>query len=922
VEDLSTLKATSTFGEEWLKVPLTGKYHREKVALAMLKAVKATGSPRYVDVLNWSLDCMHREGCIYMCLFPKDQVAGVREIYVMKLTGRVAQSLVEYAGKILCNKVPSEIITHPENKYTRLHDHQDGMAHKGNHVTFGSSCDMTKWNHTNYISKLYYNIAPHFEPEIRPLLFEIMSFWEKKKIMVPQQLTEALMKHEVINTTSTTINQYHAAIKHGVRSQCFEPGECSINTTHGFCQGLFQMVSSFLHVQGMHYFKIFIHREFEDFKAHKRLPRDCKLYMTDMVSSDDSSLLISVTYTNERSRPAVEYFCAYAARCRTFLMKQLGMVDSTKSVIHTSNFLEFNSKFTIGRFTYEPLVRQIHALANITETEGILARQEEAYGILEGLHEYGASILTCSVYQMAQAVNQYRLLGSSVCRFFDNFYDLIKFAPDPSLGFVVLDDPRACGLTGIRYNLWIASFHPSVETKLSSLLRYSTTYGVKAKVSAGLTKHGFALGSSLMCLGDFRKALAAYNKAGLPKDWRKFYDEHPYSLFRDSRTITELEHAIARKMNSTGAINAYANGSLPALIGPKSSVFMPYRLSIRMVKIDVVDDSAEAKYHKTSIMRELQHYSERDNYCYWTSSDGSHHLSTEDRAVIFPSNDSYVKVQSVLNMFIEVDSVSRDFNKDYKKRVKVAVFDGLSEQQSNLAHVAGVHWGFIPKSDSHNKLIFKKFQEKFTWLHDEFSETLKGPFEDTVDLYNFLCAYKPDKRYVRLMTKPIKTFSGLAPLKSIIESHYYPNYSLSTVNLPDFDYIIPTDFYDYEYEDILMPQEGQIIPRGITAADIQATRPSRILSMDPMQRTLPSTSSIQMSDRGTPVESLDSRVQLTTTRPLANLYHELHSILTLPFTENAKCRLVKKAMVTHPRINLAPENKNSRDNMLALIQAN
>lgn len=801
VTEITTFKASSNYGPQWYMIPEKTFYKRDKVSTKLLEVCRRTNTPSFLAAMDYGIEQLIEDDIMHVCVFPKDQVSGIREIYVLPINVRLSQYFCETASRILCETDPTESNSNKEAKNQLPHNHFARMDnHHDPHETYGVSADKRKWNHSNNISKLARCLISFYDPALKPFFFTFFSFWEKRRIMPPAQLIQALQKVEVLHTDNEYVIKLHNAIKYGVASDICDAWCNYYMIKHGFMQGILHYLSSWAHCIAMYQFKATLYAQIRLFKRDSDSPygiqKHVNFQVTSLLSSDDSGMLISMSYKNDvekvRHRNIMAYFCYQMKH----FMKLLAMYDSPKSTYFTKNVMEFNSKFNIEKSVEEPVVRHVNAVVHITEMESIVARQEELYTLLEQVLEFGGTFLLTAQIQVAQARYHYRCMGSSVNKYFKIYADILKMVKDPALGYFLMDDARATGALGLRYCSWINSHNTAVSTRFSQILKLSKDEKVNKSISLGLTKGGNFISYTNVLFGNREKTKREFDAAKIPHNWREKLNNNFELLFSKPLSVEDYVLTMALRYHQPGVISSFASGATTSLSSIKASGYTLQRLVVTHLDLDLVKDSENAQREKDSLIRLLRRYKCYDgDYCYWYSDDDSHLLTPSQRKVFFPHQTDYMNLQSsmntVTNTFFGLNRTT-----DRRKRMKVRMYTRTDMPTVTLVDVAKWKWGLISvnagRMSAYNS-AWETYKSDFEWLSNDIHETLaKSPFEDMISMSQFICRFQADKRQLQLSCRPLSTKAGYTTLAEVIRHNYV---SGMTIALDDENYIpaIETD---------------------------------------------------------------------------------------------------------------------------------
>lgn len=569
VEDfLMTLKATCNFNSETEDYVRDENYKRSKVIEKLLENLREERT--VTDFIPRILPIVEEDDCLRVDIFKKAQFGGLREIYVLSFHCRIIQLIVETISRSICKKFDTECMTNPKSKtsFPILHNKRMKESHGGSfNTTIGLSDDAEKWNQCHYVSKFFLMLSMLLPKYFRPFLKRSMSLWMKKKIKIPPALLDIFENNEKLELESDSVKELYECFKGRKTCPWYTVGKNYMYLRTGFMQGILHYTSSLLHTAHIEYI-----RKISGAMCLNLNNRSSPI-MTCLVSSDDSSLLLSLKASTKAEQRMNLISNSSIGPIKTRLGLLAGIFCSVKSTQNTSNCFEFNSNFFFNFSKVNTYIKDIFSSSLISEMESLQARSEEMNSLISKILGNGGPLCVINMAQVAQALLFYKILGSSSNRFFYHFAKNICEVPDPSSGFFFLDNPMFPGLMGYKFNLWLACKRTSLGKLMHSMFNTEdmTFEKIKEVVSKGTTLDNLNLGSGarkiLLPFGNRKKWARLVKNSDLIENWEEQINEMPEILYRKSKTSEETRLKIAMKLHQPSVSKAFDKGNnLPRIM--------------------------------------------------------------------------------------------------------------------------------------------------------------------------------------------------------------------------------------------------------------------------------------------------------------------------------------------------------------------
>nr|QPN36949.1 polyprotein [Shenzhen bunya-like virus 2] len=779
IEDLSTLKASSLFGPDKY-IHNFSTYHRTKACLALAPLIK----PDTVHTVDLMLEVKkHFEDngkTMHVCLFPKPQHTGLREIYVLDIYGRIFQRLLEAIAVVLAREFPSDTLSHPDNKY-RLVDQQRKIIKEStpdNHKVLESSDnnDASKWSQTMSAPKLFSMLARLTPARYHGFLFFGFSLWEKKRIMIDVNILNhfksILESNQEFQAYDNSIQRVYDVYS-GKSSEMWMPGGAKstyVEIQTGMMQGILHQNSSVLHTISLLLFKSFALNYLKT--QNYTMGKPFNFHILHMQSSDDSAMTIAGTYAEASLACHYEFYFYTAVVFKTLgvVSKWLGIIPSVKKrKSNTANFMEFNSEFYFGQSVYKAKVKYVFSAIQNSESESLLGRMEESYNLITAIPENGGSFLNAAFVQYAAGLHHYQILGYSISPLFDEYAGNLLKSRDPSAGFFLLDFCAAPGLGGMQYLIYLACENtPALQAKLKLLLdnfeippNLTEEEKARRKTNAEILAGALNFRATSIPLSNSKKwskAVAQLNTCS-KVPWRQHANDDPAILYSRPSDGQETITRMLAKMHSKGVSSSF---------GSTNDTTRVINMGVYILSRDVLQireleepNSLTASYTTKSLLM-------------WSMQDwGPGELTTDQKKLFLPFIDEYESFQDKMAAFDE-GSGHLFKMQERRRRVRsiITIYTMPYDVYSTPGRIVSDYWFRTTHSKLSRSTIgyhFRELQKKIAWLKDDPHETLEAsPFEDHVQLRNYFNSFATVRRSVRLNGTPAKVIFGQANLVSAI----------------------------------------------------------------------------------------------------------------------------------------------------------
>uniref|UniRef100_A0AAT9JPT1 RNA-directed RNA polymerase L n=1 Tax=Cryptocercus pudacuoensis phenuivirus 1 TaxID=3133456 RepID=A0AAT9JPT1_9VIRU len=740
-EQIGTLKASSIYDAKKGKEVEAGKVKskRVKVITALLS------HPDYLkkkpwEVLPLALDWVDEDGGLTVDIFKKSQHGGLREIYVLEFRSRLIQLFIEELSRALCDNLPIEVMMHPDNKISKPQEHVIRSSKKV--ADFKASCnssnDAKVWNQGHHVNKFSQFLCKLLPVEFHGVVVNILKQWRHKRIALPNGVLNLL-----INNPDTKffdpIDQSLSDAYTGKNPRFWLKAGCShMDVESGMMQGILHYTSSLFHA-GMLMYRDNL------FKA-MCFSRGMKVETTDLVSSDDSARMTDCFASTKKSLRETLLFAKADHYAIEWFSKFFGVWLSPKSTQCTENVLEFNSEFFFRASLARPTIKWVFASLNMVEVESLYERQEVFYNLCSQLLEGGSGFWQAHVTQMAQAHLHYRLIGIGTNKLWFMHSNALSTTHDPSLGFFLMDHPRAAGFFGLDYNFWrVLSMNSDLQSRIKDQMENG---------NMTTTTSGSLTGNVQVRFGNRQKARKLIEESSkILEDWMDIIEAKPEVLYKIPKTFEEVVVRLLVKLTSPSVTTSLSRGneisrmiaaSVYIISRQANTIGSAWVTTLNYLKEDAGDDQKKQK--KVSLLKLASAIPPR------------RYMTEEDFEILFPNKTQYENIRSNLNGISDLIKIQGGTKKCLRSHV--AVYSQMSTIPFSLEQMVRWKWfnEYPAASASYLSRIWQLYLGMIPWLRDSIEETFgASPYEGHIQMRNFIARQGFKRRTVHLTGSPVKS---------------------------------------------------------------------------------------------------------------------------------------------------------------------
>jgi hypothetical protein len=403
---------------------------------------------------------------IVVKIFKKNQLTGVREIYILTIIGRMLIRVVEDMARAICKRVPIEKLTDPKSRDSFMAEHYSQV--KSQYPEFGQvqtvkiSGDMTSWANLWLMKAISIPLIRLTPESMHPIIASVMNMVTDKRIELPRQFVRSAIlnpstvlydkvsqriKNEMLNGSSD--NEYIK--KHGTRLSC----------RGNMMQGILHYTSSLAHSSAMYLFRSVVHSYL---KKH-----NLNAVISIEVSSDDKGILISIISPQGQKIRDIGSHVKNISLIQECIDHAYGIRTSeVKSTITLTALYEFNSIFHSGNSVVSPLAKFTSRACDDSMQSSLHNRVTSLYSNLRQVRENGGTGILCSIISMCQQSMLLNNLGlRSMDWFDDDVLSMLGKYKLSYLGFRITQNPIVAGICMADYenrkwankdNLWKAIY--------------------------------------------------------------------------------------------------------------------------------------------------------------------------------------------------------------------------------------------------------------------------------------------------------------------------------------------------------------------------------------------------------------------------------------------------------------------------------
>jgi hypothetical protein len=523
----------------------------EAILLRLKKKPKDSVNVKPFEEIIEILEEVERDGAM-VNLFMKNQVFGVREIYVLDMAFRLLCSFVEHASRVVCGDMPAETMTKPENKegeVTRFNKNVADMTRgkKNKPIYMISNNDNSRWSPG--MSTALMACATHavFPKDMSRIICRILNIMTVKKLELPYLVVKKLIQVSEREKTDPdfkpTFDENIEALMHDLRGDDLSTG--LVSSKHSlfmfaranWMQGILHFYSSLIHAMAYLLLATFCVSMYDHLIEISRYSDDITpLAFMGQVSSDDSRARMESAVD-----PEVPGASMYATQCmmqvscmirKQYQLWSANLSDAKSTQFVCTGFEEYNSTFGALGTEEKTLIKTGYPICKPTGSLTSKAQMlDNLKSYTRAMREYGASATTCEVAQYAQMRCYWYFQGRHSSVLYKDFAKQLINKPSSALGFYIADPPGTVGVFPAKFSeYWMCKY----SEKYSKVMRSLLNWGI-----VNADENGLLAVDVKVKIGKGDKAGAIRERLHIPNTWKEPFYERPSLLFRDPVTIQE-----------------------------------------------------------------------------------------------------------------------------------------------------------------------------------------------------------------------------------------------------------------------------------------------------------------------------------------------------------------------------------------------
>ncbi|BAV56313.1 RNA-dependent RNA polymerase [Fusarium poae negative-stranded virus 2] len=698
---------------------------RTKAIELVAELVKSERLLNSVDVLmQFSGEASERFE-VFIQIFKKGQIGGIREIIILYIKARIIFRLTEDIAKLLSKSDKREILTKGRDKRHMMRgDFEELMASfpEGTNVKMvKNSYDMTTWAQ-KFIPTIFMAIGQvqfsDFKP-IRDLYRMLFMAHVNKKIEYPVKLVEQWMKHPQMKHKD---NAYMQSMK----EKFLNDGVPYFLNKSNMCQGIPHYSSSVLALSCQ--------------SLRDALFEECLVILGQKkhiswrtrVGSDDKGDLIALDMSTPLSYLQYKTFEQCAAWSERLHSMELSVKSASGHVIY-----ELNSAFMSNLEILSPTIKFTMAAADCIGTTSCTSFVNESYTRIRQMRENGCSSLLTG---MAHLINQ------------DHFYWIFDTklqggnSPERAFGQPKKEIPYDFGIypfydvdlqdiIGPEFHNYMACVvngpnKPACKLLFTEVKDSDTTEFLDEDGVMGLFKKDhFGIKQGLV------KQLAGMRRrvGSDPDSIKEFFEKNPFLLVRGPETVEETENVICSKLHTKGAAESLRRTNPAIYIGRlaafRSAKAWSVRSKVPNFVVDLVEGTRDAVYNE-----ELVTYNEFLEQSKELSEDWQFDIH-DAKKLVFPQAESFEVVRSFVGNF----GPMRTTDRKYSQAVRTWVTNTYNyEFSSSIKSILETSIGVSQSSPREEVEEMKKLLGFGLKSLDQISEECREKGIKPLDLYFYI----------------------------------------------------------------------------------------------------------------------------------------------------------------------------------------
>jgi hypothetical protein len=632
---------------------------------------------------------------IFIQIFKKGQIGGVREIIILYIKARIVINILEELARLMAKSDKREILTKGRDKRLMMRgDYEEVMSKftKGTPVKMiKESFDMTTWAQ-KFIPAIFMTLFEyHFKDitGIRDLSRMIFLAHCNKKLEYPKMLVKQWMLHPEICHDSKPVQD--------AKNKFLTDGVPYFVNHSNMCQGIPHYNSTIL---GLYCVSL---RDGLFKECLRQLGQDCHIQWKTRLGSDDKGNMIGI----DMSRPNSYNQYVLFGQCEHAAERLLSMELSVKSASGHIMY-ELNSAFMSNLETLSPTIKFAMAAVDVIGTTSCSNFVNESYSRIRQLRENGSSSIVCGLAHILNKTH-FEMIFSTSKGDTNSPHDIFKLPERQipyDLGVYPFYDIDLQDVTGPEYHNYTilkSSRDDNIALKLlyTELSKTESTEIFPSEESELLKKDHFGIHQGIVRqLSNMRRRL---NITAEPVE--EFFVRNPFLIVRGPETIEETKMAIYAKLFTRGASESLRRTS-PAIYIGRLSAFKTAKAwsSTRMTDIKVFNlENGEESFLLEECKMTYKDFLTEG--CKKASSRMDLSILRESKNLLFPQWQSY----DVIEQFIGKFGVVRTSKKRYSQAVRNWAANTFNyEYSASLKSIIETSFGLSQLAAKEDVMEFKK----------------------------------------------------------------------------------------------------------------------------------------------------------------------------------------------------------------------
>jgi len=771
---------------------------RTKVLARVAELLRNNGGVHVWASMKPILDKLIELDCVYADLFQKQQIGGVREIFILDIESRLMILMTETLCRCIGRYLPSEMMTKPDAKsvVSRNH-HKETQERKeqlknGKSVTTIDSGDCTTWAQQFVMPVFWIVISAVCPPALLGVLRTTLNLHASKKLQLPSFMLTKFMTMPHIQSYDPAINELKDQfLGRSAHNDLLNPLSRVLFNKSNMAQGILHYMSSVYHCA----FKLVMNEVNEAF-TRSIFKGKVMFHRSDKVSSDDFACLRSIVWSGKKLKTtSVAIYLTRLSKLEELCMQLACIKQSTeKSTIAALNFLEeFNSQFMVSNSLMTPLIKFMYVATELKAEESMSGRFHLLSNLRRQIPENGGSLLLASVVQSAQEKLHYIALGrNSNPKTFSKYLELQEGMQCVSLGLMPLEPEGLCGLIG--HNL---AYYLKIQNSINCNMSESYFY---KRAGYTVSENGTPYIRVSVLLGQARTAREFIKNAGLPMNWREVIEANPRCLFFGPSNTEEALAKLMMKMSQPGSYSSFSYMSPNKAYSPACYILdhpcvtfveldrvLSKEPVVQVVELEqwpaineviqpteeermdmeiAMDASSAMKLKKTSLIRALREITHESL------------LSKMEIDLLFPHSAFYNDMKHRADLLNRGGS-SYKTNLPSRKNIEIEVPRTEATSLLSALKACKLMWYTDTDIESHYKLreSWSDLKDKLPWIEDTLEGTLqsrKCPFDSAIQVYNYIAGISLKVPTIRVQGNLSMRDDTMSTIYSILRNCYDP----------------------------------------------------------------------------------------------------------------------------------------------------